>query len=358
MLRSKADERRDGPTHVALAWTKLGEGAEARRTFDPTSDGTFNPSLRTVAYRKPSWSGDGSVVFLGVGKWLDAVAAPTSKAGEPDENAGVDVWHWRDVDVMPRQKVSAKAERERNMLAAWHLETGRLVQLAKEPTEQVTPVKHQRFAYAANWTAYAMDRSIGRPAADLYLVDLTTGDRTKIKDRVDDGDAEVSPQGRYVLFLQDDHYWTINTATRALVNITKTAPTSFVNRESDFTIKQKPPFGVAGWTTNDESVILYDKFDLWQVAADGSRATRLTDGAAEQVRHRYVRLDPDQEFNRSGEADVREPLRHLVEEIRLRPAASRAFWRSGLGRRAARVGRQVGDSPRESEGCRRVPVHG
>ena len=68
---------------------------------------------------------------------------------------------------MPKQKLSAKADRERNMLAAWHLEAGRLVQLGKERTEQVTPVKHQRFAYAANWTSCAMERSIGRTAADL-----------------------------------------------------------------------------------------------------------------------------------------------------------------------------------------------
>jgi dipeptidyl aminopeptidase/acylaminoacyl peptidase len=207
----------------------------------------------------------------------------------------VDVWHWRDVDVMPRQKISAKTERERNMLAAWQFESGRLVQLGKERTELVTPVKHQRFAYLANWTPYAMDRTIGRPAADLSLIDLATGDRTRLKDRLDDGEAHVSPGGRYVLFLQGDHFWTIDTSTRAMVNITKAVPTSFINRESDDTVKQKPPFGVAGWTTNDASVILYDKFDLWQIAPDGSKTTRLTDGAAEQVRHRYVRLDPEQD---------------------------------------------------------------
>jgi len=325
VLRSKADERRDGPTHVALAWTRLGDAAEARHMLDPTVEGSVPASLRIVAFRKPSWSDDGTVVFVGLSKWLDAVVAPRSKsetelngagsiplssvaavvehAGEQavaappdgDEPAGVDVWHWRDVDVMPKQKLSAKSDRERNMLAAWHVDSGKLVQLGKAPTERVTPVMHQRFAYAVNWTTYAMERSIGRPAADLYLVDLTTGDRAKIRERVDDGEAEVSPGGRYVIFLQDDHYWTIDTATHAIVNITKTVPTSFVNRESDFTIKQKPPFGIAGWTTNDESVILYDKFDLWQIAPDGSRATRLTNGAVEQVRHRYVRVDPEQE---------------------------------------------------------------
>jgi len=101
---------------------------------------------------------------------------------------------------------------------------------------------------------------------------------------------------RQMIYLQDDHYWTVNTATRAVVNLTQSVQTSFVDRESDATIKQKPAFGIAGWTKNDESVILYDKFDLWQIAPDGSRAKRLTDGAAEQVRHRYLRLNPDEEW--------------------------------------------------------------
>jgi hypothetical protein len=99
-----------------------------------------------------------------------------------------------------------------------------------------------------------------------------------------------------LLYLQDDHFWTVNVATRAIVNITKSAATSFVDRESDATVKQKPAYGVAGWTKNDEAVILYDKFDLWKVAADGTRASRLTGGAAEQTRHRYVRVNPDDEW--------------------------------------------------------------
>ena len=81
-----------------------------------------------------------------------------------------------------------------------------------------------------------------------------------------------------------------------MVNITKSVPTSFVDRESDQTVKQKPAFGVAGWTKNDGAVILYDKLDLWQIAPDGTGAKRLTNGAADQVRHRYVRLDPDEEW--------------------------------------------------------------
>ena len=40
-------------------------------------------------------------------------------------------------------------------------------------------------------------------------------------------------------------------------------------------------------------VLLYDKFDVWEVAANGTKAARLTDGAAEQTEYRVVDVDPD-----------------------------------------------------------------
>ena len=322
VLRSKTDERHDAPTHLVLGWKQLTEASENRRMYDPMVDSKFPSGMRIVSFRKPSWSDDGNIVFLGVATWTEKPAeakkgavvvdgngkdsapkAPIIKDGtndavkDEDEPAAVDVWHARDIDVMPRQKLSAKNDRQRNFLAAWHIELGQFVQPGKELAEQVTPIKNQKLAFATNWSAYAMDRTIGRPAADLYLIDLASGERTKIKERLtEDYYVQASPGGRYLLYVQDDHYWTVNVATRAVVNITKSATTSFVDRESDFTVKQKPAFGVAGWTKNDESVILYDKFDLWKIAPDGSKATRLTDGAAAQVRHRYTRLDPDEQW--------------------------------------------------------------
>ncbi|MDX2034309.1 MAG: prolyl oligopeptidase family serine peptidase [Blastocatellia bacterium] len=303
-LRAKSDDRREGATQIALAWKRLGEASEARQRYDPTADAKFPAGMRTVAFRRPTWSQDGNIVFVGIARWSQKPAAgegaketTRESAGDEDEPAGVDVWHARDVIVMPKQKIDARLERQRNLLAAWHVEAGRLVQLGRERDEQVTPLKRQPLGYVTNWSAYAMERSIGRPAADLSLIDLANGERAPIKERLaNDFYVQASPNGRYLLFLQDDHYWTVNTATRAVVNITRGAPTSFVDRDSDATIRQKPAFGVAGWTKNDESVILYDKFDLWQFAPDGSRAKRLTDGAAEQVRHRYLRLNPEEEW--------------------------------------------------------------
>lgn len=311
VLRAQTDDRHDGPTHTILAWTSLGPG-ERLRSFDPVKDASLPAGTRTIPYRRLTWSDDGTTIFFGFAKWDDKPPTPGRAGGrgasaengnngrgtpaaDADEPATVDIWHWQDTDVMARQKLSANADRRRNLLAVWHLDSNKVTPIGKSLTETVTPIRHTNLAYVAEWSAYAMDRSIGRPAADLYIADLTTGARTKLKDNVNDRGADVSPGGKYLLFLQDDQFWTINLATKAVTNITKSAQTSFIDKESDETIKQKPPFGVAGWTKDDAAVLLYDKYDIWQVATDGSKATRLTNGAAEDVRHRLVRLSTDSE---------------------------------------------------------------
>ena len=44
--------------------------------------------------------------------------------------------------------------------------------------------QHVEWHRWANWTAFAMERTIGRPVADLYLVDLSSGARTRIRNEI------------------------------------------------------------------------------------------------------------------------------------------------------------------------------
>jgi dipeptidyl aminopeptidase/acylaminoacyl peptidase len=322
VFRSKENEAKEGVTQVLLAWTGL-DGSEAEFSYDPTSDSAFPDGMRTVTFRRLSWSDNGKVLYFGIAKWEDKITsdkdkaakgkdaketpadkkkgaqkAPADEEKEAEEPATVEIWHWTDVYVMPWQKVHARQDRQRNMLSAWHLDSEKFVRLGLHPiTERVTPIRHSNLAYVAEWSKYAMERSIGRPGADLYLQDITNGERTKLIENINDRYVEAGPSGMYLLFLHEEHYWTVNLATHEITNITEDAPVSFINFESDSTQKiypdnlQKPPFGVAGWTTSDASVLLYDKYDIWEVASDGSGAKRLTDGTEDQVRFRLLRLD-------------------------------------------------------------------
>lgn len=316
-LRSKEDDAKEDATEVILAWTGLG-GNETVHIYDPTADPTFPEGMRTVSFRSPTWSTDGRGLFLGIAPWEDKVspsedegddpegegeagAAPAGEGAEPAEAGDpstVEIWHWTDVFVMPWQSRHAAQDRERNLLAAWDLDGGSFVQLGQDLIEErVQPIPDSDLAFVAEWSKYAMERSIGRTGADLYVQDIRTGERTLLKENINDRYVETSPGGRYLLFLDEGHFWSIDLSTREITNITASAPVSFIDQESDQTSKvypdrlQKPPFGVAGWTTDDEAVLLYSEYDLWAVAPDGSGAEPLTDGASEEVRHRLVRTD-------------------------------------------------------------------
>ena len=55
-----------------------------------------------------------------------------------------------------------------------------------------------------------------------------------------------------------------------------------------------PPHGVGGWSKDDAAVFLYDRFDVWRVAPDGSGGASITRGATEEIVHRIVDLDPEE----------------------------------------------------------------
>lgn len=308
VLRASTDETREGATHVALVWPDLVRSPATLRTLDAAA--AIGPDLRVVRARAPRWSEDGARLYVGIAAWrktLDAEAGETppgptmsrriaATSGSADAVPDVLVWHHRDTTVMPKQQIDARRDRQQSMLAAWWVDEGRLVRIATTLEEEARIVPRAPWALVVDTAAFAMDRSFGRVHAPAWAVDLRSGERREIGSRLIDRYVQTSPGGRYVLYLADDHFWTLELATGRRINITEGVPASFVDLASDETVTQKPPFGVAGWTPDDARVLLHDELDVWEVAPDGRGAVRLTDGAAERVRHRVVRLDRDEEW--------------------------------------------------------------
>ena len=142
VLRSKTDPARDGPTQIVLAWTGLGTGAGQGFTFDPTGAnglGTEPANSRVLASRRgrtmarASWS-----------VWPIGTSKPGPKDDDADEAASVDVWHWKDTVVVPRQKSLLPAARTATVAAV--VESGRTAAsrcLASDPLEDVRPIKYR-----------------------------------------------------------------------------------------------------------------------------------------------------------------------------------------------------------------------
>ncbi len=308
VLRVRSNPDYEGDTHVVIAWTGLAGRAPVRAELDPATFAGFPADTRVVDFRPLTWTHDGQFVLLGLKPWERKEKPDTTKKanGADEEKPGVEIWHAKDVDIIPEQKVRAQRDRERNFLTAWDPRAKRLVEIGNDLTEDASVARQASIALALDQTPYEQVRMYGPVYNDLYIVDLKTGERTRAKERAEQlfgVGSSLSPTGRYLLYLENDHFWVFDTQRKTHTNVTRNVATSFINLEDDHTVSQKPPFGVGGWTPGDRSLLLYDKYDVWELAPDGSKAERLTNGAADQVRHRVVRLDFDEDF-----VDVSKPF--------------------------------------------------
>src|SRR6185437_2043512 len=162
----------------------------------------------------------------------------------------------------------------------------------------------------------------GRDVRDVYRVDVASGKRDKLLTRSHYG-ATLSPSGRYALYEQDGQWWSADLTTGARANLTGKIKSVFVNMEDDHPVPERRAYGAAGFTTGEKSVILYDRFDLWQVNLDGSNATRITRGREDSTVYRCAsefgggrgggggertRSTPCQLDNESGMIDPAKPL--------------------------------------------------
>ncbi|CAN5663520.1 prolyl oligopeptidase family serine peptidase [soil metagenome] len=326
VLRIVSDDRYEDPSHTAIAWRGVAGSRMTQLRFDHATRSDFPTGHRIVDGRDLRWTDDGATIYFGIrehtlkpGKAAaadtatsdsastvsitvaDSTTADTTAAGRAaarataqkrDEPAGVEVWHSADVDIIPEQKVRANMERNRSMLSAWHLNGDRFVRIATDLAEDAT-LSGGRMAVVLDGQPYGRDRMFGPVYRDVYTVDVTTGERTRAVERVQYQYGPSSATGRYLLYNRDGDYWTFDTQTGRHTNITKDLPTSFVNLDNDLTISEKPPFGTGGWTTGDRSVLLYDKYDIWEVRPDGSRGVNLTNGASDRIRYRRMWLDPE-----------------------------------------------------------------
>jgi dipeptidyl aminopeptidase/acylaminoacyl peptidase len=62
-----------------------------------------------------------------------------------------------------------------------------------------------------------------------------------------------------------------------------------------------PGYGVADWVEDESAVLIYDKYDAWQLpTASGEKPLRLTDGREQERIYRIVDLDPETEEDRDS----------------------------------------------------------
>jgi dipeptidyl aminopeptidase/acylaminoacyl peptidase len=313
VLRTRPEPGFEDTTHVALAWRRVATTSPELRSLDPSTTPGFPPGMRISQDRSLEWAEDGSALYLGLrarkpGRGSDPAAADGSASSDSDDGSRADgdargdsvppsdvqVWHAADVRIMPMQKVQEQQDLRRTLLAVWHVEPDRVVQIGTDLLETVRVLEGGRFATETDQKPYAFGAKFGRRSSDVWLVDLRTGERRKVLEDVRQFYGG-SATGDKLLWFDEGHYWSYDIASGRRTNLSEKVAADFRNSNHDYPVDQLPPVGIAGWAEGDAAVLVYDQYDIWSLGPDGSGGRRLTDGAAERIVHRYVRVGPDEE---------------------------------------------------------------
>jgi len=273
-----------------------------------------------------SFSRDGTRIFFACAPPApDKKDDPAAADSASDDKAIVDLWSYKDDYIQPIQKVRAARDRDRTFTAAYLIPEKKVVQLADNDLETITPSESPQWVLGTDDREYRRLADFDERYADAYVVDATTGAR-KLVAKKNHGNVSWSPNGRYLLSFNGKDWETISVPDGQTVNLTANLPVKFWNEDVD-TPSTPGAWGSAGWTKDGQSVLLYDHYDIWRISPDGSGARNVTAGYGRQhdLQLRYIRTEA--ENPRERWIDASKPVMLQAENLKTRESG---FFRSPL----------------------------
>jgi dipeptidyl aminopeptidase/acylaminoacyl peptidase len=283
VLRGEKSREMKQRDNMMLAWTNVGTAGAQSFVLDPAKDAALK-GMVVSEYTAPKFSKDGSRIFVGIKEQEPEVPAADSL------KANVDVWHWKDPEPQTVQIVRIQQERRATLPAAYLLASRKVVRLGDDDMRTATPTPNGKWAIGRNDVAYRGTVEWGAQRADMYRVNTETGERTLI-DKTLSRTMGTSPDSKWFLYLKDKKVRAFNLETAKVVDLDAGPGKSFLNEDDDHPY-EIPVWGVGGWSKDGNSVLLYDKFDVWQLSLTGGKPVNLTAGVgrAQQIQFRVVRL--------------------------------------------------------------------
>lgn len=241
---------------------------------------------------KLQFSKDGGRLFFGI---AEAPKQPVKDAPEPVK---VDIWNWKDPFLQPMQKAQADEDKKRTLMCVMHLgpKGKTFVQLAAPDLPDIALSEDAKIALGSSDLAYRQLVSWDQGYEDISVVNVNDGSKKRILEKTPNG-ARLSPGGAWIYYYSDpdDDWFSYRIADGKTFNLTGKLGVSFVDEEEDMPTKPRP-YGVAGWIEGDKALLVYDRYDIWEISPDGAKSRMATNGMGrrDKLVFRYARLDPEQ----------------------------------------------------------------
>lgn len=221
--------------------------------------------------RQPKFSKDGNSLFIGLMPKL----AEKDTTLIADDYAKVDIWSYKDDFIQPQQLKNLEREKKRSYLSVIDLSNPlKVTQLTDFDMNQVEILNegNSNFALGTSDNAYRLSSNwdvTGRK--DYYIINTKTGQRELFAKSLA-GKVEMSPNGKFAVFYNAENgLWSsYNIETKETKVLNKKLKVKFYDEENDSpTLAQE--YGVAYFTDNDETVLIKDRYDIWEFDLAGNR---------------------------------------------------------------------------------------
>ncbi|WP_158963017.1 alpha/beta hydrolase family protein [Myroides fluvii] len=244
----------------------------------------------------PQFSKNGKRLYFGIAP--QSIAKDTTLIA--DDHAIVDVWHYKEDYLQPQQLVNLDKDLKKSYLATVDLaKRNAIVALADETSNYTSLVDEGDATIVFQASDYG--RRVEKQwdisgVTSYYIVDVRTGARKEIiKDLP--GRASISPKGTAVVYYnsQEANWYVYEVKTGVRKQLNKGVSVSFA--EEEFDMPDLPSaYGIKGWTDNDESVLIGDRYDVWEFYLKGNKAARMiTNGYGRQHNLTFDLLQLDEE---------------------------------------------------------------
>ncbi|MGI9519146.1 MAG: TolB family protein, partial [Pirellulaceae bacterium] len=302
-LSDRDDYEADKPSWTLYLW-KPGQ-KEAKKIVDAESKG-IPENWWLASTSAPLFSEDGRRLLFNTRPKPENMEDEEEDEDE-DPVAKLDIWHWQDPFLQPQQLLQAERERNRSYRAVYDLAGRKVIQIATKEIPQVfiDPRNEARYVVGTAPDEYNKMRSWDvQSYSDWYLIDLKSGDARLLRE-MSRGNPSLSPGGKYITWWDgEQRTWFALPTAAPRSGDEELQPVDLgrgvghpLHNELHDTPSLPGPYGTAGWLDDDEALLVYDRWDIWQVDPSGEDdpvCLTAGQGREDEIRFRYVRLDPEQ----------------------------------------------------------------
>ncbi len=221
----------------------------------------------------------------------------------PYTNPLVEIWHGDD-KLLYSERAQYDSFDDWAKVAVWYPDADAVFEFMPKETH-VKLSGDQQFALTSSMEPCELQFRYS-PDRDYYITNLVTKER-KLWMQCHSPELHhtiMSPKGKYIAYFKDGHWYSYEISTATHSNLTYGLGVAFFDEAND--IGDKPDaYGFAGWTPDDKAIVIYDKFDVWEVSTDGTGAKRITKGREKNISYRItITKAAEESFNGMYPSDV------------------------------------------------------